>query len=159
MATQYQYGDVAPVLLPIATAQAVSIGDLVGLTANTLTRASDEPFVTSIAQTQQNFVAKFIGVSGQQKDAGAVRIFGASFDNICRADSAGTFLFSAVAAQYQVGQLVGPAPNALNNGLLNSTVAGVGAANLAIGVVVEQTAASATSVKVRLLSVLTPLAK
>ena len=49
MAIQYLYGDARPVTLPIAAAQVVAVGDIVGQSANTLVRAADWPWGSAVA--------------------------------------------------------------------------------------------------------------
>lgn len=153
-APQYLYGETNPVDCPIATAQAVTTGDLVGLTSNTLARASDTTWDTNLATTQVAFRATFLGVAGQTKDNATAQIRGNSTANRCRVDTDGTYLFKTASASYNIGDLVGPAKDT-GNALLNDTVASVAALDKAIGIVVEKTT-SATTVKVRVLSVKCP---
>lgn len=153
---QYQYGDTNPVAVPVLTAQAVAIGDIVGLDTGSVIRAEDEAWDTDLATTQGNFILKYLGVSGQLKDSGKARVFGNSTDNIIRIDTSAVFEFPCDSASYLVGDYVGPA-KATGNALLSQQVAKVADATLAIGQVTEA-AASASSVKVRLLSTVLPLA-
>lgn len=157
MTTRYLHSDTDPVMVPIATGQAVDVGDLSGLDAGTLVRAEDTTWDTNLATTQTAFVAKFLGVSGQKKAAGTARIFGNSSDNICRVDSAGIYEFSCASATFAVGDLVGPAKQS-GNALESQKVVAVAYEHLAIGRVVEA-GASITKVKVRLLSMLMPAAR
>jgi len=154
MAAQYLYGETNPIDCPIATAQAVDIGDVVGISSGTLVRASDTTWNTSLAQTQADFRALFLGVAGQAKDNATAQIRGNSIANRCRVDSDGTYLFNTASASYNVGDLVGPA-KASGNALLNDTVASVAALDKAICYVFEITD-TATTVKVRIQSVKTP---
>ena len=153
---QYQYGDTYPVIAKIATAQEVEIGDLVGLATDEVYPASDEAWDTNLATTQENFVANFLGVSGQKKDANKARVFGNSSDNRIRIDTASIYEFDTASASYAIGDLVGPAKQS-GNALENQKVAAVAAADKAIGVVVESTSSS-TRVKVQLLSTKLPIA-
>jgi len=154
MPAQYLYGETNPIDCPIATGQAVDIGDLVGISSGTLVRASDTTWDTNLATTQVAFRALFLGVSGQFKDSSTAQIRGNSIANRCRVDSDGFYQFATASASYNIGDLVGPA-KASGNALLNDTVASVAALDKAIGYVVEKTT-SATTVKVRLLSVKAP---
>jgi len=154
MPAQYLYGETNPIDCPIATGQAVDIGDLVGISSGTLVRASDTTWDTNLATTQVAFRALFLGVSGQFKDSSTAQIRGNSIANRCRVDSDGFYQFATASASYNIGDLVGPA-RASGNALLNDTVASVAALDKAIGYVVEKTT-SATTVKVRLLSVKAP---
>lgn len=150
----YLYGETNPVDCPIATAQAVTQGDIVGISTGTLVRASDTTWNTSLAQTQVDFRALFLGVAAQTKDASTAQIRGNSIANRCRVDTDGVFLFKTASASYNIGDIVGPAKDT-GNALLNDTVASVAALDKAIGHVVEKTT-SATTVKVRIMSVKTP---
>lgn len=150
----YLYGETNPIDCPVATAQAVTTGDIVGLTSNTLARASDTTWNTSLAQTQADFRATFLGVAGQTKDNATAQIRGNSTANRCRVDTDGVYLLKTASASYNIGDLVGPAKDT-GNALLNDTVASVAAIDKAIGYVVEKTT-SATTVKVRIQSVKCP---
>lgn len=154
MPAQFLYGETNPIDCPIATSQAVDIGDLVGISSGTLVRASDTTWDTNTATTQVAFRALFLGVSGQAKDNATAQIRGNSIANRCRVDSDGFYTFATASASYNIGDLVGPA-KASGNALLNDTVASVAALDKAIGYVVEKTTSS-TTVKVRLLSVKAP---
>jgi hypothetical protein len=154
MPAQFLYGETNPIDCPIATGQAVDIGDLVGISSGTLVRASDTTWDTNLATTQVAFRALFLGVSGQFKDSSTAQIRGNYIANRCRVDSDGFYQFATASASYNIGDLVGPA-KASGNALLNDTVASVAALDKAIGYVVEKTT-SATTVKVRLLSVKAP---
>jgi hypothetical protein len=156
-AVQYQYGDTNPVVAPILTAQAVNIGDIVGLDTGVIIRAEDEAWDTNLATTQTNWAVKYLGASGQFKEAGSVRIFGNSTDNIVRVDTSAVFEYPCDSASYVIGDLVGPA-KAAGNALLSQQVAKVASLALAIGVV-TQDAPSASKVLVRLLSTILPLSK
>lgn len=150
MSTRFLYGDAAPIVAgPRLTAQAIATGDLVGLNTNVV-RASDTVWDTNLATTQADFVAYFLGVSGQTALSGTARIYGDSTDNVIRVDTGGFFEFDCVSASFTVGQFVGPAKDT-GNALLNQTVVGVSGATMAIGVVVEA-ATSVTRVKVRVFS-------
>lgn len=154
MPAQYLYGETNPIDAPILTAQAVTIGDLVGLSSGNVVRASDTTWNTSLAQTQADFRTLYLGVAGQTKAAGTAQIFGNSIANRVRVDSDGVYIFATASASYNVGDLVGPAKDT-GNALLNDTVASVAALDKTIGYVVEKTT-SATTVKVRLLSLKAP---
>ena len=153
---QYQYGDTNPVVAPVLTAQAVAIGDIVGLDSGSVIRAEDEAWDTDLLTTQQNFILKYLGVSGQLKESGKDRVFGNSTDNLIRVDTSAVFSFPCAAHSYGIGDYVGPA-KAVGNALLSQEVAPVADETAAIGQVTQATV-SGTSVLVRLLSTKLPLA-
>ena len=157
---RYLYGETNPVSAPIATANSVAIGDIVGYdtATNYVVKASEFTWDTNLATTQTAFALIFLGASGQKKLAGEARVFGNSTDNIVRIDCSGVFECDASSATYEFGDFVGPAKDSGNN-MLNGTVAKVSGVALAIGRVIENTAASATKVKIQLLSTLNALAK
>ncbi len=160
MAAKYQYGETNPISAPAATATGVAIGDILGYdtATNYVVKASSTTWDTNLATTQTNFAAYFLGLSGQKKVANEARVFGNSTDNIIRVDCSGVFIFDCAAATLELGDFVGPAKDS-GNALLDQTVAKVATVGLAIGRVCENTAASATSVKVQLLSTLNAVSR
>lgn len=158
MATpQYLYEDTAPVMAPVATAKAVDAGDIVGIDTGTLVRAEDETWDTDLATTQENFIAKYLGIAAQSKTATQARVWGNSEDNLIRVDTAGMFEMDCASASFDIGDFVGPAKDT-GNALLSDKVVEVATAARAVGRVVEKQA-SVTRVKFRVLSTLAPLAK
>lgn len=155
--SQYQFGGTNPTIAPVLTAQAVAVGDLCGLSSGNVVRASDETWNTDLATTQTAFVTKFLGVSGQQKDANLARVFGNASDNLIRIDAGGIFEFDCASANFAIGDLVGCAKQT-GNALENQKVVAVGSEALAIGRVTEA-GTSITRVKVQILSKLNPLAR
>jgi hypothetical protein len=155
--SQYLYGTINPVVAPVLTAQAVAVGDIVGLSSGNVVRASDETWDTNLATTQTAFVTRFLGVSGQQKDATVARVFGNSSDNLIRIDCSGIFEFDCASATFAIGDLVGCAKQT-GNLLEAQKVVAVASEALAIGRVVEA-GASITRVKIQLLSVKNPVAR
>lgn len=149
-AVQWLRESTNPTVIPVATAKAVAVGDIVGLASNTLVRAEDEAWDTDLATTQTAFAAKCVGVSDQAKPANVARVYGNSTDNLIRANTCGVFEMDCDSAQYRVGDYVGPA-KATGNALLSQKVAASSTAARSIGMVVEDTAASATRVRFRLL--------
>lgn len=156
--SRYLYGETNPASAPVLTATAINTVDILGFTAGNVYLASAETWDTNLATTQTNFVTKFLGLSGQKKLAAEARVHGNSTDNIIRVDCSGVYEFDASSATYTIGQFVGPA-KASGNALVDSTVVGVASAALAIGRVIENSGASATKVKVQLLSTLNPVAR
>jgi hypothetical protein len=157
MSARYLYGDTRPLVVTIATAQAVAPVDIVGMASNTLVRASDTTWNTDLATTQAAFRTTFLGVSGQNKRATTdTKPYGNSTDNTCRVDSDGVYEFDCASATFEVGAFVGPAKQS-GNLLENQKVVGVADEAHAIGQVVER-GTSITKVKVKLLSYLNPAA-
>lgn len=155
MATpQYIRGDTRPVIAPVATAQAVAVGDIVGLSSGNTVRAEDTTWDTNTATTQAAFALLFLGVSGQRKTAAVARVDGNGEDNRIRIDADGIWEFDCASATFAVGDLVGPAKQT-GNALESQKVVAVATENLAIGRVAEA-GASVTRVKVKILSVKMP---
>lgn len=153
----YRTGATNPVQATIATAKAVAIGDIVGMSSGTLVRAEDQAWNTDLGTTQSDFRALFLGVSRQQKAAGDARVFGNSSDNVVGVDSTGVWEFDCASATFELGDLVGPAKQS-GNALESQKVVAVATEARAIGRVVER-GTSITRVKVQLLSVLAPVAR
>ena len=158
MATaQYVRGDTRFVIAPVQTAQAVALGDLVGLDTGNVVRAEDETWDTDLATTQTNFVEKFLGVSAQRKTANVARVDGNGEDNVIRVATGSVYEFDCASATFAIGDLVGPAKQT-GNALESQKVVSVATEPLAIGRVAEA-GTSVTRVKVRLLSVAYPAAR
>lgn len=158
MATpQFLYSPFYPVEAFIATAQAVTVGDLCGLVGGTLKVAADTTWNNDLLTTQEDFASTFLGASAQTKAANLARILGNSDDNIVRVDTAGEWEYDCVSATYGVGQKMGAA-KASGNALLSDKLAAVTATNAAVAVCVQRKV-SATRIRVRLLSNLCPLAR
>jgi hypothetical protein len=157
MSSKYVRGETAPVTVPVLTAQAVEVGDICGLSSGNAVRAEDTTWNTSLAQTQTDFAALFLGVSGQRKIAATARVAGNGQDNRIRVDTQGIYEFDCASATFAVGDLVGPAKQS-GNALESQKVAAVGSEALAIGRVAEA-GTSVTKVKVRVLSVKQPAAR
>lgn len=155
--SQYFYGGTNPTIATVATAKAVAVGDLCGMSSGTLVKASDTTWNTDLATTQSDFRALFLGVSGQQKDANVARVFGNATDNVIRIDAGGVFQFDCASATFEVGDFVGPAKQS-GNALEDQKVVKVSTETTAIGRVVER-GTSITRVKIQILSVLNPTAR
>lgn len=156
--SQYLYGPAYPITLPVATAKAIPTGVAVGLNANLAVTAADETWVTDEATTQTNFAARFAGMSDQEKLANQTRPYGNSEDNQIRVCTGGEYELKCEAAQYRIGNYVGPAKDVGNN-LLLDTYKVVPTLARATHVVVRETAAGATKVVARVLSTLVPTSK
>lgn len=149
----WQYGDTAPVVSKaVQTSILIAKGDLVGQAAGSITGAtsaasivagdvfpaSDTPWDTSLAVTQEAFHDAFLGVSNQRSRSGDVEAV--------VVHTRGVHLFDCASASFKVGDLVGPAKQS-GNLLEDKKVVAVATANLAIGRVAAATS-SATKVLV-----------
>ena len=155
----WKYGGTRPVLSKAKQALVlIAKGDLVGQAAGTITGAtsavsitvglpfpaSDTPWDTNIATTQEAFHDAFLGVAMQT---------GASADtDALQIGTAGVYEFSCASASFNVGDLVGPAKQS-GNLLEDQKVVAVATPNLAIGRVAKA-GASVTSVLVSVESTL-----
>lgn len=146
-----------PQKVTIATAKAVAIFDLVGLSSGTLVRAEDETWDTNLATTQANFVTKFIGWSNAQKAANVAKVTGYPTDNEIMVEVGGVIEYPATSDTYAVGDLIGPA-KASGNALESQKVAKVSTEAAAIGRC-RTKGTSITTVQVELLSKLLPVAR
>lgn len=141
---RYRYGEENPVLATVAEAKVVAIGNIVGMSSNTIVNASDTTWDTDLATTQEAFHDIFLGVSKQASD-------NAHSDDL-RVSPEGTFEFDCAEASFNIGDLVGLA-KASGDALEDQKVVAVATENLAIGKVAEK-ATTATKVKVRIFSTL-----
>jgi hypothetical protein len=138
----HQYGDAKPVVTKaIASATVIEQQDLVAqVTADGLVYpASAHVWNTNIATTQAEFVALFLGVSTEFSRAGDVAPI--------KVNTAGVHEFECAAAQFKIGDLVGPAKQT-GDLLENRKVVAVGAENLSIGRVARDYPANTTTVLV-----------
>lgn len=102
---------------------------------------------TNLATTQAAFILLFAGVA-----AGRSRIANADVRDLnLLVDTRGVFKVPCTSGQYTIGQFVGLAKNASTNNLTNNVV-GVATRTLAVGRVVENTAAAATTVLIELIN-------
>ncbi len=125
---RYRYGSIEPpVVVAVNADVAIEIGDLVGQETDDLRPASSWAF-TSLAQTQEDFVDDFVGVSSSRVATAGV--------GPARVATTGVFEFICAAAQFELGALVGPAEN--SGALANQTVVLVTDASRAIGRVARQ---------------------
>lgn len=136
MAIGYRYGETAPVLAPVLTAQAVAIGDMCALSSGNVIRAEDVTWDTNLATTQAAFAAAFLGISGQLKIANEDTVVGNSVANQIRIDTHGVYdVPIASATTLLVGDFLAPAKDTGNN-LLSQSCAKTTVQSSAIFVVV-----------------------
>lgn len=147
----------APVAVPIATAQAVAIGDLVAIINGTMVRGQDVAWDTNLATTQAAFVNGFVGYSNCAKPANVARVVGHPKDNEVLVITDGVINLPCVPATYAVGDLVGLAKQT-GNALESQKVVGVATEATAIGRC-RSAGTGLTSIDVQLLSKLMPAAR
>jgi len=155
----WKYGDTRPVVSKAKQALvAIAVGDLVGQAGGTITGAtssvsitvglpfpaSDTPWDTNLATTQEAFHDAFLGVANQRGQS-------ADTDSI-QVGTNGVYEFDCASASFNVGDLVGPAKQS-GNLLEDQKVVAVATANLAIGRVAKA-GTSVTKVLVRIFSTL-----
>ncbi len=140
---RFRYEEKDVVLVDIASATVVEIGDFVQLDTDKLKPASDETWSASLAGTQEAFCATFLGVALQASadgDTAPVRVA-----------TAGVFEYPCASASFGVGDRVGCADDE-SNALEDQKVVAVAQNYLAVGKVVETTS-SETTVKIRIKNV------
>lgn len=146
----HQYGDAKPVVTKaVPTATVIETNDLIGTVASgdAPYPASDQAWDTDLATTQTAFVARFLGVSMEASRNGDIQPI--------RVNTAGVHEFECAAAQFELGDLVGPAKQS-GNLLEDRKVVAVATEALAIGRVAKYYGANTTKV---LVDVMTNVAK
>lgn len=154
----WKYGDCKPVLSQAKQALVtIGKGDLVAQASGTITGAtsgvsitvglpypaSDEPWDTNLATTQETFVDKFLGCAAQ-------RGLSAETDPL-RINTRGVHEFDCASAAFALGALVGPAKQS-GNLLEDQKVVAVATVDLAIGRVAKAEPAAVTKVLVEVFS-------
>ena len=145
---RWRYGETNPVVLPVASATVIEIGDLVYL-STTAKPASALTYGASLAATQEAFHDLFAGVAMQQSRAGDTQDI--------RVATSGVFEFVAASATFDVGARVGVDDNAGATALVNQQVIAVNAANpeLSIGYCAKRVNPAGTSVLVDVIGTVT----
>jgi hypothetical protein len=156
MAITYSFGATNPVVAPVATDKAISVGDLVALSSGSAISALDFPWDTDLATTQENFAGAFLGVSGQLKRDDIALVYGNSVANQIRIDCSGIYEGTYTGSALLVGDFVGP--TSVSNVLQPQSLVKVATVDLAIGTVVEALSGTGT-VKFQLLSAKNPVAR
>src|SRR5262249_48946838 len=118
---RWRYGETNPVVLPVASAMVIEIGDLVYFDSGTLKPAGALTYGASLAATQEAFHDKFAGVAMQQSRAGDTQDI--------RVATGGVFEFPCASATFEVGARIGVDKNAGGTALLDQQVIAVGASN------------------------------
>lgn len=147
-----------PTVVPVATATLVNIGDFCAEVGGEVTPAADFTWNTSLAQTQTDFAAAFLGHSPQYKKADQSYVYGNGTDNVITMSTSGVYEADLnTATTLAVGDWVGMAKDT-GNALLSQTVAKVDAQAKAIGTVVEA-GVDLTRCRFRLLPTVVPFAR
>lgn len=148
-APQYLYGNAEPVLAAFDTTDAniaFNPGDLLGLSSGNAVTIGTGTVTTN-----------FLGVAAQTKKAGttgtAIQLFGNSTSGVMRVDTGGTWEYDrSDTPALSVGDLMG------TDGTTANTLKKVGAASIAVGVIVKPSAANSARCRIRVLSAKVPLA-
>lgn len=122
---RWRYGDTNPVMMPVAEATVIQIGDLVYQASGLARPASLLADAGSEAANQEAFHDAFVGVAMQAKPAGSTEPI--------RVATSGVFEFDCLSTTADVGDLWGADEDGSGVALLNQTVAKVATPNLAVG--------------------------
>jgi hypothetical protein len=138
---RWRYGETNPVVLPVASATVIEIGDLIQLDT-TAKPASDLTYGASLAATQEAFHDAFAGVAMQQSRAGDTQDI--------RVATTGVFEFASASAAFDVGARIGSDDNAGGTALVNQQVIAVAGTSpeLSIGYCAKRVNPAGTTVLV-----------
>lgn len=145
---RWRYGETNPVVLPVASATVVEIGDLIYLDT-TAKPAGGGTYGASLAAAQEWFHDRFVGVAMQQSRAGDTADI--------RVATTGVFEFPCASATFEVGARMGVDDNSGGTALVAQQVIAVNAANpeLSIGSCAKRVNPAATSVLVDIVGTVT----
>lgn len=144
---RWRYGDTNPVVLPVAEAQGVEIGDLVyldGATGNAVP-AGSQPDAGTSALNQLAFQDNFVGVAMQASPSGEATSI--------RIATAGVFELDCDAVTWQLGEAVACAVDGAGDQLFDQKVESTSSLDSAIGRCAKQVTFAATRVLVDIVSV------
>lgn len=141
---RWRYGDTNPVLLPVAAATNIEIGDLIYLSSGAAKPAVLQADAGTEAANQEAFHDAFAGVAMQCSPVGA--------DEPIRVATSGVFELDCLSAAFDVGDLIGADEATSGTELLNQTVVEVATPNLAIGRCAKRVNPAATRVLVEVVS-------
>lgn len=140
---RWRYGDTNPIMLPVGTAVAIEIGDLLYLSGGEVLPATALVDQGSLTATQEVFHDAFLGIAMQCSPVGST--------DAIRIATSGVFEFDCASATFELGDLVGGSDGGA--GALNAQlVEGVATANLAIGRSMKRVSPAATKVLVDVVS-------
>lgn len=145
---RWRYGETNPVVLPVASATVIEIGDLVYLDT-TAKPAGGGTYGASLAAAQEWLHDRFAGVAMQQSRAGDTEDI--------RVATTGVFEFPCAAATFEVGARIGVDDNVGGTALLDQQVIAVNTANpeLSVGYCAKRVNLAAASVLVDVVGTLT----
>jgi hypothetical protein len=122
---RWRYGDTNPVMLPVAAATVIEIGDLVYQVSGAAKPASAFADLGTEAANQEAFHDGFVGVAMQHSPDG-------STDPV-RIATSGVFEMDCLSATFNLGDMLGSDEDAGGTTLQNQVVVKVLTPNLAIG--------------------------
>ena len=145
---RWRYGETNPVVLPVASATVIEIGDLLYLDT-TAKPAGVLTYGANLAATQETFHDSFAGVAMQQSRAGDTQDI--------RVATTGVFEFACASATFDVGARIGADDNAGGTALLNQQVIEVAGANpeLSIGYCAKRVNPAGTAMLVDVIGTVT----
>lgn len=141
---RWRYGDTNPVMLPVASATVIEIGDLVYQSSGNALPASELADAGTEAGNQEAFHDAFIGVAMQASAGGMT--------NPVRIATSGVFEFDCLSTTAEVGDLIGVDEDGTGVELTTQVVAKVATANLAIGRSAKRVNPAATRLLVEIVS-------
>lgn len=141
---RWRYGETNPIMMPVANATVIEIGDLVYLDGATVKPATSQSDQGTLAANQELFHDNFLGVAMQHSPADSATPI--------RVATTGVFEFGCLSATFEIGDLIGSTEDPIGADLEAQNVIQVGAENLAIGRCVKRSATATTSVLVDIVS-------
>lgn len=139
---RWRYGDTNPVVLPVDSATAIEIGDLVYLATDDARPASSQADQGTEVANQELFHDNFAGVAMQRSRAGDTQPI--------RVATTGVFEFVCPSGTFEVGALVGVDEATSGTALEDQQVAAVATPNLAVGRCAKRVAAADTKVLIEI---------
>jgi hypothetical protein len=122
---RWRYGDTNPVMMPVAEAMVVRIGDLIYQASGLARPASQLADSGTKAGNQEAFHDAFVGVAMQASPDGS--------SEPIRVATSGVFEFDCLSTTAEVGDLWGIDEDVSGTVMLDQTIAKVATPNLAIG--------------------------
>lgn len=143
---RWRYGDTNPIMLPVGSATAIEIGDLLYLNSGDVLPAPALSDQGTLAATQEAFHDEFLGIAMQCSPVGSTEAI--------RIATSGVFEFDCASATFELGDLVGGSD--AGAGTLGAQIVdGVATANLALGRCMKRVSPAATKVLVDVVSTVT----
>lgn len=141
---RWRYGETNPILVPVDSATAIEIGDLLYLDTDDAKPAASQADQLTKAANQEMFHDHFLGVAMQRSRNGDT--------DPVRVATSGVFEFTCPSATCEVGDLIGDDEASNGTQLENQQVAKVATANLAIGRCAHRVHPASTRVLVDIVS-------